>query len=90
LPLDVSSATLYDIHEYFLTLLSPQAIRLHERKDDAMNRCEKCSFRARYDRHPRSLLGRLWKWHTGWCPGWKSYLRSLPEDEREKTRRKYA
>ena len=55
-----------------------------------MNRCEKCSFRARYDRHPRSLLGRLWKWHTGWCPGWKSYLRSLPEDEREKTRRKYA
>ena len=33
--------------------------------------------RARYDDNPRSLLGRLWKWHTGWCPGWKAYQKEL-------------
>jgi len=45
--------------------------------------CTKCRMRARYERSPRSLLGRLWKWHTGWCPGWKAYLKSLPDDERQ-------
>jgi hypothetical protein len=48
-----------------------------------MSRCESCSFRVRYDRNPRSILGRMWKWHTRWCPGWKAYLRSLPDKERE-------
>ena len=55
-----------------------------------MSNCEQCQFRARYDRNPRSLLGRLWKWHTGWCPGWKAYLKSLPEDERRRVRQAYA
>ncbi|MBX7255759.1 MAG: hypothetical protein K1Y02_05320 [Candidatus Hydrogenedentes bacterium] len=45
--------------------------------------CATCKIRARYDRNPKSLLGRLWKWHTGWCPGWKKYLGSLPESERD-------
>jgi len=48
-----------------------------------MSRCEKCSFRARYDKNPRSIPGRMWKWHTGWCPGWKTYLKSLPEEKRK-------
>lgn len=26
-------------------------------------------------------MGRLWRWHTTWCPGWKKYLESLPEDD---------
>ncbi len=47
-------------------------------------KCAECPMRARYDRDPKSLLSRLWKWHTKWCPGWKSYLASLPEDERKK------
>ena len=55
-----------------------------------MSNCEACKFRARYDRNPRSLLGRLWKWHTGWCPGWKAYLKSLPEAERDRIKGKYA
>ncbi|MBW1674880.1 MAG: hypothetical protein JRJ45_14840 [Deltaproteobacteria bacterium] len=49
-----------------------------------MNRCEKCGLRARYDKNPQSILGRIWKWHIGWCPGWKSYIRSLPDEERKK------
>ncbi len=47
-------------------------------KDD----CNDCSFRAKYDNNPKSILGRLWKWHIGWCPGWKRYMKSLPGDER--------
>lgn len=51
--------------------------------------CAQCSFRARYDRNPRSWLGRLWKWHINWCPGWKIYLKSLPEPERRQVAEKY-
>ena len=44
--------------------------------------CENCAFRKRYIKNPGSFLGRLWKWHTRWCPGWKRYVASLPEDQR--------
>jgi hypothetical protein len=33
--------------------------------------------RARAEQNPRSLAARLWRWHTGWCPGWKGYVREL-------------
>ena len=26
--------------------------------------CATCSFRAKYDDRPKSLLGRLWRWHA--------------------------
>lgn len=45
-------------------------------------KCARCRFRARYDANPRSFLGRLWKWHTRWCPGWKHYLQTLSAQER--------
>lgn len=53
-------------------------------------KCANCSMRQRYDKKPGSIISKLWKWHTGWCPGWKSYLRSLSEDEREAVIKKYA
>lgn len=52
-------------------------------------KCATCGFRARYDRNPGSILGRLWKWHTGWCPGWKRYMESLPAEERARLSEKY-
>jgi len=55
-----------------------------------MNRCQKCGFRARYDKNPRSILGRIWKWHIGWCPGWKSYIKSLPDEEQKKLSEQYS
>ena len=55
----------------------------------ADHNCPKCTFRARYDRNPRSLLGRLWRWHAKWCPGWKAYMGSLPDQERRELARKY-
>ncbi len=42
--------------------------------------CETCRFRAKYDADPSSFLGRLWRWHAQWCPGWKKYLQSLEAD----------
>lgn len=54
-----------------------------------MSSCENCRLRAKYDKNPGSLLARLWKWHIGWCPGWKRYLKSLPEEDREKLQTRY-
>jgi hypothetical protein len=45
-------------------------------------KCAACAFRARYDKKPASILGRLWRWHINWCPGWKSYMKSLAGDEK--------
>jgi hypothetical protein len=52
-------------------------------------RCHSCPFRARYDRNPRSLLGRIWRWHINWCPGWKKYLKSLSAKDRAKVTAQY-
>jgi hypothetical protein len=52
-------------------------------------KCDRCALRARFDRDPRSLLGRLWRWHIGWCPGWRRYLRALPPEERRRLAQAY-
>ena len=36
--------------------------------------CETCRLRAHYDRNPKSLIGRFWRWHINFCPGWKEYF----------------
>ncbi len=51
--------------------------------------CEKCKFRAKYDQNPTSFLGKLWRWHTNWCPGWKGYITSLPDEERASIAKMY-
>jgi hypothetical protein len=48
----------------------------------ARHNCENCKFRAKYDNTPGSLLGKLWRWHINWCPGWSRYYKSLPEPEK--------
>jgi hypothetical protein len=45
--------------------------------------CETCRLRALAERKPQSLIARLWRWHTGWCPGWRSYQRALAEAEKK-------
>jgi hypothetical protein len=50
--------------------------------------CEDCGLRKRAEKRPNSLLGRLWRWHTGWCPGWKSYQRWLAEREAQEVPRR--
>jgi len=41
--------------------------------------CETCSMRKKAEANPKTLLARLWRWHTGWCPGWKAYQAHLAE-----------
>jgi hypothetical protein len=43
--------------------------------------CERCRLRAYAERKPHSIIARLWRWHTKWCPGWKAYQKSLAEAE---------
>lgn len=45
-------------------------------------RCEDCPIRKRAEAKPRSLLARVWRWHTGWCPGWKAYQAHLARQSR--------
>ena len=51
--------------------------------------CDSCPWRAKYDKNPKSILGRLWRWHAGWCPGWKKHITSLPDEERNALAEKY-
>ena len=51
--------------------------------------CATCKIRAKYDKDPKSLIGRFWRWHIGFCPGWKGYMASLSEDERKVICEKY-
>jgi hypothetical protein len=39
--------------------------------------CETCPMRQKADANPKAFLSRLWRWHTGWCPGWKTYQAHL-------------
>lgn len=55
----------------------------------AEHKCAECPIRARYDKNPGSLVGRLWRWHIGFCPGWRSYFGSLDQAGRDRLRAQY-
>jgi len=52
-------------------------------------KCGACPWRAKYDNNPKSILGRLWRFHVNFCPGWKAYMASLPEAEKNSLIEKY-
>jgi hypothetical protein len=41
--------------------------------------CETCPMRKKAEANPKTLMARLWRWHTSWCPGWKAYQVQLAE-----------
>jgi hypothetical protein len=43
--------------------------------------CATCGLRARSEKNPKSLIARLWRWHTTWCPGWKAYQKALAAEQ---------
>lgn len=51
--------------------------------------CANCKFRAHYEKIPKSLLGRFWRWHINFCPGWKGYFTSLSDEEKQQLRNRY-
>jgi hypothetical protein len=46
-------------------------------------RCATCGIRRRAEAKPDLFFARVWKWHTGWCPGWKAYQIALAETRGE-------
>jgi len=54
-----------------------------------MSLCENCKFRAKYDNNPKSFLARIWRWHIGFCPGWKKYFKGLSEEKKKEISLKY-
>lgn len=51
--------------------------------------CANCKLRAKYEKSPKSLAGRFWRWHINFCPGWKGYFTSLTPEEQQLLREKY-
>lgn len=51
--------------------------------------CENCRLRAKYDANPKSIIGRLWRFHIRFCPGWRAYFRSLPYERQQEYVEKY-
>ncbi len=45
--------------------------------------------RAKHDAKPTSFVGRFWRWHINFCPGWKAYFTSLSDSEKEEIRQMY-
>ncbi len=41
------------------------------------SRCETCKFCKWAESRPETVIGKIWKWHTGWCPCWKAYQEDL-------------
>ena len=46
--------------------------------------------RAKYDKNPKSFMGRFWRWHINFCPGWKQYFTALSDEEKLAVREKYS
>lgn len=51
--------------------------------------CENCKLRAHYEKNPKSILGRFWRWHINFCPGWKAYFTSQSDEKKAELRDKY-
>ena len=51
--------------------------------------CETCPMRARYDAKPTSVVGRFWRWHINFCPGWAKFFNSKDEETKAALREQY-
>jgi hypothetical protein len=51
--------------------------------------CEKCVLRAQYEKNPKSLVGRFWRWQINFCPSWRGYFKSLPPEKQQELRKRY-
>ncbi len=54
------------------------------------HQCANCPIRKKYDDKPKSFIGRFWRWHINFCPGWKAYFKSLNKEEQNQLRQKYS
>jgi hypothetical protein len=40
--------------------------------------------RLRAEKNPDSIISKIWRWHTTWCPGWKKYQQELAKRQNGK------
>ena len=52
------------------------------------SKCATCPMRLRAEKKPKSLISKIWRWHTKWCPGWKAYQRELTKQSAESGQQK--
>lgn len=52
-------------------------------------KCENCPMRAKYDKNPKSIGGRIWRWHINFCPGWKAYFKAQTPEKKDEIRKNY-
>jgi len=38
--------------------------------------------REKAEKNPQAIMSKIWKWHTGWCPGWKAYQKELAKSNK--------
>jgi hypothetical protein len=55
----------------------------------SLHNCENCSILARYDNNPKSLIGKFWRWHINFYSGWKDYMNSLDDGQKQVLIQKY-
>jgi len=55
----------------------------NEKRNPEEMRCATCGIRQRAEANPNTVMARVWKWHTGWCPGWRAYQKALAETRGE-------
>lgn len=53
------------------------------------HQCENCKLRANFEKNPKSFMGRFWRWHINFCPGWKAFFLSLDAESQQALRDKY-
>lgn len=51
--------------------------------------CANCKLRANYEKNPKSFMGRFWRWHINFCPGWRGYFMSLDAEAQQAMRERY-
>lgn len=51
--------------------------------------CEDCKMRSAYDKNHDSLIGKFWRWHINFCPGWKAYYKTLNQEQKSEIKNKY-
>lgn len=75
----------------FYVVLQKEIICNHFIKTITMKKhmCDQCKLRSKYDNKPNSFIGKLWRWHINFCPGWKGYINSLDDSKKAEISNKY-
>jgi hypothetical protein len=47
------------------------------------SKCADCAWRKKSEANPKSLMARIWRFHTKFCPGWKAYQKELAQQRQD-------